>query len=329
MPPTFVINDENLNNSGFWISTNGIDVKQFKKNPLMLWMHKRPWGQGKDEILPIGTWENIRKEGSQLLADPVFDQNDDFAKQIESKVESGVLRMASPGLRPVAWSDDPKTLKPGQTRASLLKCVLKEISIVDMGRNDKALKLYDEEGEQVNLSDNATFIPKLNKNENKMKLSEKSLEVLNLTENSTEAEVNAAILAKLSKVSDADVKLAEKDAEILKLKEDYDKLVKSSDDKAKKDFEAILANPDLKLTDNQKRDYLELFDASGSELATKIVNALPKHKKLSDIPVGGDSGNTQNLSDEWGKLHKEGKLEILAKENPERFAELKAAKFSK
>lgn len=39
---TFVISDESLNDQDFRVMTNGIDLTQFKKNPLMLWMHKRP-----------------------------------------------------------------------------------------------------------------------------------------------------------------------------------------------------------------------------------------------------------------------------------------------
>lgn len=323
----FVISDENLNNSGFWISTSGIDIKQFKKNPIMLWMHKRPYGWDKNEPLPIGHWENIRKEGSQLLADAVFDQNDEFAKMIENKVKTGVIRMASPGLRPMTWSDDPKILKPGQTRAALIKCILKEISIVDMGRNDNALKLYDEDGEQVNLSDNETFIPKIINKDN-MKLSEKSLEVLNLTEQSTEAEVNAAIQAKLSKIGELETKLAEKDKEVLTLKDENVKLTEKFETKSKDDFKAILDDKALKLTEEQKQNMLEMFDSAGAEIANKVLKTFPKHQNLKDVPSPTNNKETQELADEWDELHKSGKLEELQAKDPERFDLLKKARYA-
>lgn len=43
------------------IQTKGIRTERFKKNPVMLYMHAREKGV-------IGRWDNIRTEGSQLIA---------------------------------------------------------------------------------------------------------------------------------------------------------------------------------------------------------------------------------------------------------------------
>ena len=64
-----------------------------------------------------------------------------FAKQIADKWEGGFLKMCSAGLDIVETSVDPVHLLPGQTRATVLRCKLTEVSIVDIGSNDDALQL--------------------------------------------------------------------------------------------------------------------------------------------------------------------------------------------
>lgn len=50
--------------------------------------------------------------------------------------------MASAGLEPLEVSDDPALVLDGQTRATVTRSRLVEVSIVDMGSNDEALQLY-------------------------------------------------------------------------------------------------------------------------------------------------------------------------------------------
>lgn len=169
---TFVINDESvLNDNGFRVMNAGIKLVGYKKNPLVLWMHKRPrsWDENDKttDRFPIGLAYNIRKNpenASQLLADVEFDSNDEFAKQIASKVEGGFLRMTSLGLRPSAWSEHPNDLLPGQGRRTLKKSELREISIVDLASNPNTVKLYDADSNVIKLSsdsDNSDIIPLL------------------------------------------------------------------------------------------------------------------------------------------------------------------------
>ena len=49
--------------------TSGADLSVFENNPVMLLNHD-------DWELPIGRWENIRIEGTLILADAVFDEDD-------------------------------------------------------------------------------------------------------------------------------------------------------------------------------------------------------------------------------------------------------------
>ncbi len=138
-----------MNSYGSRVLTSGIDLSQYERNPVLLWMHRRSWEPG---AMPIGKVENLRIEDGKLIGTPVFDQNDDFAKQIESKWDNGFLRMASAGLEPMETTPDPALVLPGQTRETVTRCKLVEVSIVDIGGNDEALQLYGQEGKLLKLA---------------------------------------------------------------------------------------------------------------------------------------------------------------------------------
>jgi len=87
------LNDEAVVNSyGFRILTAGIDLTRFKLNPVMLDGHI----QSNQNV--IGSWKDITLEGGKLLAEPIFDMEDDNAKLIAGKVERGVIKGASMGI---------------------------------------------------------------------------------------------------------------------------------------------------------------------------------------------------------------------------------------
>ena len=136
MNKTFIMSDETQNCYGFKVCTSGINIESFKSNPVMFYNHNR-------ELGVIGKWENIRVEGSRLLADPVFDESDEFAMKIKNKVESGFLKSASIGI----FSKDEYILKNDEKW--LMKSVMKECSIVDIPANENALVLYDENDRQI------------------------------------------------------------------------------------------------------------------------------------------------------------------------------------
>ena len=73
--------------------TSGADLSVFENNPVMLLNHD-------DWELPIGRWENIRIEGTLILADAVFDEDDERAADVMGKVDRGFLRAASIGAWP-------------------------------------------------------------------------------------------------------------------------------------------------------------------------------------------------------------------------------------
>ena len=129
---TFVVSDESVNSYGFAVLTAGIDTSRFEKNPVMYYMHDRERGV-------VGRWENIRKDGKRLLADAVFDDSTELAKQVRGQVEKGFLRSASIGIAD-AVTDTLNGVK------TVIQCCLTEISIVDMPSNANAVKLYRKKG---------------------------------------------------------------------------------------------------------------------------------------------------------------------------------------
>jgi hypothetical protein len=183
-----VISNSKINSYGGRVLTAGIDLTQYERNPVLLWMHNRAWRGTKDDILPLGTIANIRIEGDNLIGTPIFDESDDFAQQIKTKWEKGVLKMASAGIDIIEVSDDPKYLLPGQKRATVTKSKLIEVSIVDIGSNDDSLQLYNE-GKMLLLgSGTDNVLPEiLIKNENR---SMKTIALkLGLPETATETEI--------------------------------------------------------------------------------------------------------------------------------------------
>ena len=186
MVNTFILSDSSLNFYKFRVLTSGIDLSQFQKNPVMLYSHNLA-------MLPIGRWENMRIEGDQLKADAVFDENDEFAMQIKSKVEGGFIKGVSIGLKVLEKSDAPEVLLPGQTRETVTKCLLYETSIVNLPGNRNALKLSDENGlrlsDQMNDVELNGVLPLIKPHFNMKKIAL----ALGLSENASETEILSAI----------------------------------------------------------------------------------------------------------------------------------------
>ncbi len=157
-----LISDESLNSFSFRILTDGINLVQYNKNPLFLWMHFRPSKGTRDEILPLGIVSDLKIENNAITGVPEFDDTDEFAMRLYSKFEAGIIRMCSPGLHPVEFSRDKKLMLPNQTLPTLTKSILKEVSLADIGSNDNALAyadvvLYDENEKAIELNEDSIF----------------------------------------------------------------------------------------------------------------------------------------------------------------------------
>lgn len=144
MAKDVVISTSRLNSYGTRILTSGINIEQYKRNPILLYMHER----GR----VIGKIENLRFEGDRLIGTPIFDMEDDEAAKIGRKWDNDFLNMCSGGFEPIELSNDPQYLVPGQSRSTVVRSVLVEVSIADLGSNDDSLKLYEPDGKLLKLA---------------------------------------------------------------------------------------------------------------------------------------------------------------------------------
>ena len=58
-----IISTEAVNSYGSRVLTDGIDLSQYERNPVLLWMHRRSWEPG---AMPIGKVEKSAHRGRQV-----------------------------------------------------------------------------------------------------------------------------------------------------------------------------------------------------------------------------------------------------------------------
>lgn len=149
----FTVHDDSVNTYGFRMLTEGANLEEFRKNPVVLYNHN-------DWEAPIGRADNIYKENGKLVAEIVFDEEDPKAAEIAGKVERGFLRMTSVGAWPPEEATDDELMKlEGQTGPTITRWTLREISICPIGANHNALAMYDRNtGKRIDLSDKNAVI---------------------------------------------------------------------------------------------------------------------------------------------------------------------------
>lgn len=281
-----------------------------------------------DWSLPIGRWENIRIEGTRIMADPVFDLNDvreNGGKAIADKVERDFLRMASIGAwPPEEVSDEPVFKLDGQTRPTVLRWKAREASIVTIGSNHNALAFYDIEGKLIDLTDSNSIIklidnPKIHKQMNELN------QILKLSDTATMAE-QATALRNL--IGDRD-RLKSENVTLSDKVRDLDKA-----EKTKKTAEAIAlidtAVKDGRIDAKGKDSFIKLFDTD-FESAKTTLEAIPKRKSVGEQIATGEENNAIELADlqkkDWKTLDREGKLTLLKDKHYDLYAEKFEAEF--
>lgn len=321
-----IISTEAVNSYGTRVLTSGIDTAQFERNPVLLWMHRRSWEPG---AMPIGRIENLRTEGDKLIGTPVFDKNDPFAKQIESKWENGFLRMASAGLVILETSSDPALVMPGQARETVTRSVLEEVSIVDIGGNDEALQLWGGEkllklaageespslpllvkegiGKRAEKTEEGTEEETDNPNNNKInqKMNKEQLQLLGLAEGATDEQITAALNLMKTKADSA---------ETLQLAA------------VERTVEQAIA--DRKIVAGQRDHFIKLGKSAGAQMLSETFKAMPPQQKPSDmIELGKESAPGSGKGVEAQKYKKlgevpESELLKLRKEQPQEYMRL-------
>lgn len=322
MAKEVVISTGAVNCYGSRVLTSGIDLSQFERNPLLLWMHRRSFEEG---AMPIGRIENLRTDGDRLIGTPVFDSEDEFAQKIARKWENGFLRMASAGLVIVETSDAPEHLLQGQRRATITRSRLEEVSIVDIGGNDEALQLYDTEGKVLKLASGEAcdHLPLLQEKKDnkpaegtapeatvdnpkiKNSMNKELLQLLGLGETATEQEVTEAVRLLKGKAEEADtlrlagitamVDAAVREKRITADKKDhFINLGKTAG------TESLRTTLEMMQPSQKPTDVLHLHDGK-----TGTDGGAPKtYVKLSEVPAGEIPEMKEKNPQEYARLYK-------------------------
>lgn len=117
------------------IDQDSWDLKNFKKNPVMLWAHNLSFGEDRP---PIGKLTNIKVKDGALIFNAQFDMGDPFAADIFRKYKEGYLNAFSVGFIPHTiqrYTDDGKQLENPILRDNELL----EMSAVPVPANPEAL----------------------------------------------------------------------------------------------------------------------------------------------------------------------------------------------
>lgn len=304
MAKRIIISDESINCYGTWISTAGMDISQYEKNPVLLWMHWRG--------VIIGCIKEIKKEGNRVTGEPWFDCVREESKMAKAQWEKGTLRMASANIEVLEHSEAPELVKPGQYRATVVRSKLTEVSMVDIGGNDNALPLtLSFEGKELKLAagEESENLPLLISNSQKIETMDfKAIALkLGLPETATENEILSTIEVLLGyKTANEQLRKEKEEMQLAGITAAVETAIAERRITAdKKDHFIALGGKvgleSLKLT----------FDAMNpAQKPTDIIHptgggsAMQEYKKLSDVPADKIMELRDNDRTTYMKLYK-------------------------
>ena len=275
------ITNERLNSYGFRVLTAGVDISQYERNPVLLYMHER----GK----VIGVIKDLKVENGEISGELFFDEATDLSRQCKKQFEAGSLRMVSAGLDPLDTSTAKELLVDGQTRPTVTRSKLVEVSLVDIGANDDAIVMKCD-GTRIELGkDGDCLLPLLNNKPNNEK--EMDLKAIALKLGLAETADENAVLEKIGGL--------QKDAgEAVSLRQENDTLKLAG-------ITTLVDNAiaEKKIGADKKNQFVELGKKVGAEELQKTFEAMSPRVKLSNVvnfsgvPSGAGAGSWTKLSD--------------------------------
>ncbi|MGJ1287597.1 hypothetical protein [Sphingobacterium sp. UBA6308] len=335
-----VIVSENVNRYGFRALVKGVDLTQYEKNPILLWMHNRAVGGKENVFLPLGNVIDLRIEeidgiGLCITGLPVFDDTDEFAMKIFNKFENGTIRMASAGLIPIEWSDDADLVAHGQRAATLIRSWLEEVSIVDIGADNNALSiaLYDTNHNRIELSSSSenAVIPLLNLNNTDMSKIElsaaKAAQILGGKEVQTADQFETEILGVVQLAASQKVQIETLTREKSELSTKVTEL-ENVQLSAKVENLVQTAVDARKITADEKASFIALakVDYASVEKILGVKQPAPTIQSQLETNVSVKLGAYANKT--WDQLDKEGLLIKLKSEDINLFKQLYSQKFN-
>lgn len=272
------ISNESLNSYGTRILTEGMDISQYQRNPVLLYMHQRG--------LVIGYVKDIKKEDGEITGELEFDEASPESIRVKKQFEFGSLKMVSAAVDILELSEAPEFLVVGQTRPTVTRSRLFEVSVVDIGSNDDALVLT-KDGQELKLAkDGSSPLPLLNINPinqtKQMDLKEMAL-LLGLDANADEATVKAKI---------DELKASKTEAETLR--QEKDTLTLSAITTA-----VETGINEKRIPADKKGHFVELGKKIGLESLKTTIAAMTPQTKISAVLHKDGNGN---LVSEYQKL---------------------------
>ena len=302
------ISNESLNSYGTRVLTAGMNVEQYNRNPVLLYMHER--GQ------VIGYVKDLKVEGDEVTGELMFDEATELSQRCKKQWEFGSLKMVSAGIDILELSEDPKHLVQGQTSPTISKSKLFEVSLVDIGANDDAIVLQ-KDGKRIELGkDAARELPLLHSNNNKNQKpkqmdQEKLALQLGLPKDADEATINAKL-----------AKLQADGAEAETLRQERDTLRAAR-------IETLVnaAIAEKKIGEDKKQQFLDLGKKIGADELKQTFDAMSPQVKLSNIVNGG--GAPAGGHAEYKKLSDvpSDELSKMREQNPAQYKKLYKAEY--
>lgn len=301
------ISNESLNSYGTRVLTAGMNVDQYNRNPVLLYMHQR--GQ------VIGYVKDLRVEGDEVTGELVFDEATELSQRCKKQYEFGSLKMVSVGIDILELSEDPKLLVQGQTSPTISRSKLFEVSLVDIGANDDAIVLQ-KDGKRIELGkDGGVELPLLHNINNNQKTKTMDQEKLALQLGLPKDADEATIIAKLTKLQ-AD------NAEAETLRQERDTLRAAR-------IETLVnaAIAEKKIGEDKKQQFLDLGKKVGAEVLKQTFDAMSPQVKLSNLVSGGGASGAGSA--EYKKLSDvpTDKLAELKEKNPAQYKKLYKAEY--
>ena len=294
------ITNDSLNSYGTRVLTAGMNVEQYQRNPVLLYMHER--GN------VIGYVKDLKVEDGEMTGELMFDEASELSVRCKKQYEFGSLKMVSAGLDILETSEDPELLVQGQTRPTVTKSKLFEVSLVDVGSNDDAIVLQ-KDGKKITLGkDSECPLPLLNNNNQNQKQMEQKMVAmqLGLPATATEAEINAK-LDELKTAKEENERLQQKNA-ALTLASITAAVEKAVGEK--------------RITPDKKDEFINLGKEVGQEKLESILSAISPQMKLSSVI--GHQGGAATEPTTYKKLSDvpSGQLTTLRKEQPDEYKRL-------
>ena len=314
----FCLTDNSVNVYGYRLLTAGLDLAQYKKNPIGFLMHDREGGV-------VVKWEDLRIDGDKLFGKPVVNLSHPKGEDIAAQVENGFINAASMGkIIVLEASDDKDLMLPGQTGPTVTKWFPREISFVDIPGNHNALaNLYDINDNELNLAD---FVKPKPKEMSKILLTAALLTALNLSDKSSEDETTKAIqdlVDTAGKVPGLEKDLADK-TNALTAKEKEMKDLKA--EAVKKEVQDLLdkGKADKKLTAELATELADSFAGNPAGLK-KVIDVMPAQTLVMDQL--GDKNAGAFAGKKWDDLYASNELESVRTQFPDLYEQLRKEKF--